>query len=334
MRLTIWYAILAKTLFVAVIAQLDGNIETLGNNLGLSSSPEGSIGNLEGGNTDGILGPGSNEAETFVPFNNGRGGEISSSMFRQLSENDGMSRQFSEGHVDDDSNGQLLKSFQSDDSNGNFISHGGRSDFHAVEENGQGRQTQYASYNYNNYLVTKGVHFIIYYGQQSMGRILIGLFGNTVPKTVANFAALADHTYGYGYRGSIFHRVIKDFMIQGGDITRADGTGGKSIYGDKFPDENFLIPMNGPGWVCMANAGKDTNDSQFFITTGDTPWLNGKHVCFGKVLEGMAVVNKIQNVEKVPGTDKPATDVKIVGSHTIQVTNPFYVSPNPDSMFI
>lgn len=202
-----------------------------------------------------------------------------------------------------------------------------------VEEE-TGQQRQFAQYNAQNYLVTKGVHFIIYYGQQSMGRILIGLFGNTVPKTVANFAALADHTFGYGYRGSIFHRVIKDFMIQGGDITRADGTGGRSIYGNKFADENFLIPMNGPGWVCMANAGKDTNDSQFFVTTGDTPWLNGKHVCFGKVLEGMAVVNKIQNVEKIPGTDKPSIDVKIVGSHTIMVSNPFLVSPNPDSFQI
>jgi len=324
--------ILTNALIVIVWGQLDGSIESLGNNFGLSGAPEGNIGNIEGnGQGQGILGPGTTEAENFVPFSS-NGGNAKNSMFNQMNENDGISRQFNEGRMDDDSTGQLLKSFQSDDSNGNYLHHGNHGDFHAMEETGQ--QRQYASYNYNNYLVTKGVHFIIYYGQQSMGRVLIGLFGNTVPKTVANFAALADHTYGYGFRGSIFHRVIKDFMIQGGDITRADGTGGRSIYGDKFPDENFLIPMNGPGWVCMANAGKDTNDSQFFVTTGDTPWLNGKHVCFGKVLEGMAVVNKIQNVEKNPGTDKPATDVKIVGSHTIQVSNPFYVSPNPDSMNI
>jgi len=235
------------------------------------------------------------------------GENMRGSMISDIGTGEGVARSFNEGNFE----------------NGNL---------NVEEETGQ--QRQFAQYNAQNYLVTKGVHFIIYYGQQSMGRILIGLFGNTVPKTVANFAALADHTFGYGYRGSIFHRVIKDFMIQGGDITRADGTGGRSIYGNKFADENFLIPMNGPGWVCMANAGKDTNDSQFFITTGDTPWLNGKHVCFGKVLEGMAVVNKIQNVEKIPGTDKPSIDVKIVGSHTIMVSNPFLVSPNPDSFQI
>lgn len=240
--------------------------------------------------------------------NSAQNGEnMRGSMISDIGTGEGVARSFNEGNFE----------------NGNL---------NVEEETGQ--QRQFAQYNAQNYLVTKGVHFIIYYGQQSMGRILIGLFGNTVPKTVANFAALADHTFGYGYRGSIFHRVIKDFMIQGGDITRADGTGGRSIYGNKFADENFLIPMNGPGWVCMANAGKDTNDSQFFITTGDTPWLNGKHVCFGKVLEGMAVVNKIQNVEKIPGTDKPSIDVKIVGSHTIMVSNPFLVSPNPDSFQI
>lgn len=315
----------------SVIVVIAAQLEDLGNQMGMHGSPDGSLGNLEG-DTTGILGPGSSES---VNFNNiANGGE----MIKEVNEHDGIARQFGEGRRDDDSVGELIKSFQNDDTSGNILHHGSHGDYHSTSNFGDSEQTgqarQFASYNTNNYLVTKGVHFIIYYGSQSMGRILIGLFGNTVPKTVANFAALADHTYGYGYRGSIFHRVIKDFMIQGGDITRADGTGGRSIYGDKFPDENFMIPMNGPGWVCMANAGKDTNDSQFFITTGDTPWLNGKHVCFGKVLEGMAVVNKIQNVEKVPGTDKPATDVKIVGSHTIQVSNPFFVSPNPDAMTI
>lgn len=315
----------------SAIAVISAQLEDIGNQMGMHGSPDGSLGNLEG-DAAGILGPGSSEAVNFNAM--GNGGE----MIKEVNEHDGIARQFGEGRRDDDSVGELIKSFQNDDTSGNILHHGSHGDYHSTSNFGEGEQTgqarQFASYNTNNYLVTKGVHFIIYYGQQSMGRILIGLFGNTVPKTVANFAALADHTYGYGYRGSIFHRVIKDFMIQGGDITRADGTGGRSIYGDKFPDENFMIPMNGPGWVCMANAGKDTNDSQFFVTTGDTPWLNGKHVCFGKVLEGMAVVNKIQNVEKIPGTDKPATDVKIVGSHTIQVSNPFFVSPNPDAMTI
>jgi len=252
-------------------------------------------------------------------------GDINLSSFASSSNNNRAENQMKGSIISDINQGDgVARSFNE----GNFES----GNVNIEEETGQ--QRQFAQYNAQNYLVTKGVHFIIYYGQQSMGRILIGLFGNTVPKTVANFAALADHTFGYGYRDSIFHRVIKNFMIQGGDITRGDGTGGRSIYGAKFADENFLIPMNGPGWVCMANAGKDTNDSQFFITTGDTPWLNGKHVCFGKVLEGMAVVNKIQNVEKIPGTDKPSIDVKIVGSHTIMVSNPFLVSPNPDSFQI
>jgi peptidyl-prolyl cis-trans isomerase B (cyclophilin B) len=280
-------------------------------------------------------------ANSNSPSENMRGSMVSDM-------DNGVARSFNEGRDDDESVSQFLNSLKSDDISGNVLHHGNHAGYGTMTEQEAGnfesgnvnveeetgQQRQFAQYNAQNYLVTKGVHFIIYYGQQSMGRILIGLFGNTVPKTVANFAALADHTFGYGYRGSIFHRVIKDFMIQGGDITRADGTGGRSIYGNKFADENFLIPMNGPGWVCMANAGKDTNDSQFFVTTGDTPWLNGKHVCFGKVLEGMAVVNKIQNVEKIPGTDKPSIDVKIVGSHTIMVSNPFLVSPNPDSFQI
>ena len=147
-------------------------------------------------------------------------------------------------------------------------------------------------------------YFDILINGQNAGRIVFSLFTDITPKTCENFRALCTGEKGYGYKGCPFHRIIPEFMIQGGDFTRQNGTGGKSIYGERFEDENFKVLFTKPGQLAMANAGPNTNGSQFFITTVVTEHLNRHHVVFGEVVEGMDVVKKMESLGSHSGKPK------------------------------
>jgi len=183
--------------------------------------------------------------------------------------------------------------------------------------------------------ITNHVFFDIEIGGEAVGRITMGLYGKTVPKTVENFRALATGEKGMGksgkplhFKGSKFHRVIPQFMLQGGDFTNGDGTGGESIYGEKFADENFKLKHTGPGVLSMANAGPGTNGSQFFICTVKTPWLDGRHVVFGKVIDGMDIVKKVEAVGSQSG--KTSKSVVIIDSGELEMPKP-EASPAQDA---
>ncbi|KAI5705118.1 hypothetical protein M8J75_012122 [Diaphorina citri] len=174
--------------------------------------------------------------------------------------------------------------------------------------------------------VTEQMYFDLNYNGFHEGRIIVGLFGKDVPKTVENFKTLA--TVGVEnktYIGTKFHRIVKNFVLQGGDVVYNDGRGSISIYGDKFDDENFKIKHTGAGFVSMANSGPNSNGCQFFITMSATPWLDGHHTVFGKVLSGMKALRVIENIPMSPTSKRPSLDATIRTAGFIDTPKPFMI---------
>ncbi|AOA64458.1 Peptidyl-prolyl cis-trans isomerase [Komagataella phaffii CBS 7435] len=180
-------------------------------------------------------------------------------------------------------------------------------------------------------------HFVTFHitqDDQPLGDLVLGLYGTVVPKTVKNFYQLAAMTPGFGYDGSLFHRVIEDFMIQGGDFTSGDGKGGRSIYGENkgdFPDENFVLKHDRLGRVSMANSGKDTNGSQFFITAKATSWLDGHHVVFGQLVDGFEVFSSIIKTPTNSRDNKPTAKIMIKNATVKEVDESDIKSKQTDS---